>query len=135
LGVEDHLEQEVAEFLGQCRRRSGLERVIDLVRLLEEVLAQRFVGLLLIPWAAVRSSEALADIGHRPRAGVREFGGHGCDEERPAQVMGTEVADRCRVTPCPADDVVRGVQPAENHQRIPAPGSVPTGQQADGGGT
>ena len=54
LGVEDDLEQQVAELLGQLRRRPGLERVVDLVGLLEQVLAQRRVGLLAVPRAAVR---------------------------------------------------------------------------------
>ncbi len=49
LGVEDDLEQQVAELAGQLGRRAGLERVVDLVGLLEQVLAQRLVGLLAVP--------------------------------------------------------------------------------------
>ena len=53
LGVEDDLEQQVAELLGELRRGAGLERVVDLVGLLEQVAAQAQVGLLAVPRAAV----------------------------------------------------------------------------------
>ena len=53
LGMEDDLEQQVAELPGELRGRAGLERVVDLVGLLEEVLAERRVGLLAVPRAAV----------------------------------------------------------------------------------
>ena len=58
LGMEHDLEQQVAELAGQRRRGPGLERVVDLVRLLEQVLAQRRVGLLAVPRAAVRARAA-----------------------------------------------------------------------------
>ena len=45
-----------------------LEGVVDLVRLLEQVLAQRGVGLLPVPRTAVGLAQAVADVGHRPRA-------------------------------------------------------------------
>ena len=64
LGVEDDLEQQVAELPGELRRGARLERVVDLVGLLEQVLAQRGVGLLAIPRAAV----GLAQPGARSRA-------------------------------------------------------------------
>ena len=69
LRVEDHLEQQVAELAGQLRRRAALERVVDLVRLLEEVVPQRGVRLLPVPRAAVRLPEAGRDPGHPPRRG------------------------------------------------------------------
>ena len=68
LGVEDDLEEQVAELLGERRRRPALERVVDLVGLLEEVLAERRVGLLAVPRAAVGLAQPVADVGHRPRA-------------------------------------------------------------------
>ena len=69
LRVEDDLEQQVAELAGQLGRRAGLERVVDLVRLLEQVLAQRGVGLLAVPRAAVGLAQSVADPGHRPGPG------------------------------------------------------------------
>ena len=54
---------------GELRRRAGLERVVDLVGLLEEVVAQRLVGLLAVPRAAVRLAEPGRDPGHAPRRG------------------------------------------------------------------
>ena len=76
LGVEHDLEQQVAELAGQRRRGAGLERVVDLVGLLEQVLAQRWVGLLAVPRAAVRL-----------RAGGREIHGiaHGPAPRAPAR--------------------------------------------------
>ena len=64
LGVEDDLQPQVAELAGQLGRGTGLERVVDLVGLLEEVLAQRRVGLLAVPRAAV----GLRAAGPRSRA-------------------------------------------------------------------
>ena len=64
LGVEHDLQPQVAELAGQLGRGPGCERVVDLVRLLEQVLAQRFVGLLAVPRAAVRAGAA----GRRSRA-------------------------------------------------------------------
>ena len=68
LGVEDDLEEQVAELLGEGRRRAAAERVVDLVGLLEEVVPERLVGLLAVPRAAVRQAQAVRDPGHRPRA-------------------------------------------------------------------
>ena len=67
LGVQNDLQVEVAELAGQIRRGSGVERVVDLVGLLEQVLLERGVGLLAIPRAAVRAGAA----GRRSRAGPR----------------------------------------------------------------
>ncbi len=44
LGMEHDLEQEVAEFARQFRRRPGLQRVVHLVRLFEQVIAQATRG-------------------------------------------------------------------------------------------
>ena len=133
LGVEDHLEQEVAEFLRQRRRCSRLEGVVDLIRLLEEMLAQRFVGLLAVPWAAVGAAESLADVGHGPRTGGREFRRDRSHEQRLAQVVGAEFADRGRWTARPANEVVERIEPGQNRERIAAPGPMPTGQIFDVG--
>ena len=74
LGVQDDLEEQVAELLGEGRRRARLERVVDLVGLLEQVLAQRLVGLLAVPRAAVGLAQPARDPGHRPRAGDADLG-------------------------------------------------------------
>ena len=69
LGVEDDLQPQVAELAGQLGRRAGLERVVDLVRLLEQVLAQRCVGLLAVPRAAVglrAGGREIQGIAHGP---------------------------------------------------------------------
>ena len=69
LRVEDDLEQQVAELLGEVRRRAVLDGVDRLVGLLEQVRAQGEVRLLPIPWAAVGRAQAGADGGHAVRAG------------------------------------------------------------------
>ena len=68
LRVEHDLQPQVAELAGELRRGTRLERVVDLVRLLEQVVAQRLVRLLAIPRAAVGRPEAVADGRHRPRS-------------------------------------------------------------------
>ena len=82
LGVEDHLEQEVAELLGEGRRGAGAERVVDLVGLLEEVVPERLVGLLAVPRAAVRQAQPVRDPGHRPGARDRQLAGDRAEVER-----------------------------------------------------
>ncbi len=87
LGVEHDLEQEVTELAGQRRRRARLERVVDLVRLLEQVLAQRRVGLLLVPRAAAGRAQAGADRRHRPRTGHGRLEGNGAEVQRRGEVL------------------------------------------------
>ena len=82
LGVEDDLEPEVAELGGQLRRGAAGEGVVDLVGLLEEVVAQRLVGLLAIPRAAVGLPQAVRDPGHPPRRGGRQLRGDRGEVER-----------------------------------------------------
>ena len=74
LRVQDDLEPQVAELAGERRRGPRLERVVDLVGLLEEVLAERGMGLLAIPRAAVRLAQPGGDPGHRPRPGQGGLG-------------------------------------------------------------
>ena len=57
LRVEHDLEQQVAELAGQRRVHRLAERVVDLVRLLEQVPAQGLVRLFAVPWAAVRLAQ------------------------------------------------------------------------------
>ena len=54
VGVEDHLVEHVAELLDEVVARAGLDRIHELVGLLDEVLHERGVGLLLVPGAASR---------------------------------------------------------------------------------
>ena len=73
LRVEHDLEQQVAELPGELGRRARPERVVDLVRLLQQVVAQRLVGLLLVPRAAVGRAQPVRDPGHAPgRGDVRD---------------------------------------------------------------
>jgi hypothetical protein len=65
--VEDDLEEQVTELAGELRRRAALERVVDLVRLLEEVLPERLVGLLAVPRTAVGLPQSIADGRHGPQ--------------------------------------------------------------------
>ena len=60
-GVEDHLQQDVAELLAHRRRVVVDDRVVGLVRLLEQVAAQRGVRLLGVPGAAARRAQPVHD--------------------------------------------------------------------------
>jgi hypothetical protein len=129
LGVQDDLEPQVTELASQLRGRAGLERVVHLVRLLEQVVAQRLVGLLTIPGTAVGGPETVADRRHRPRPG------HGClglergEVERRGEVIGVELADGGRrMRPEPADRMVCGIGTREDLQRLTAAWTVPPGQ-------
>ena len=51
--LEDHLQQQVAEFLADLALVALLDRADDLVRLLDDVGLERFGGLLAVPRAAV----------------------------------------------------------------------------------
>ena len=51
-GVEEHLEQQIAELLAQLRVVAGANGVVDLVRFFDQVWAQRFVRLRGVPFAA-----------------------------------------------------------------------------------
>ena len=68
LRVEDHLQEEVAQLLGEVGGRAVLDRVDRLVGLLEQVRAQREMGLLPIPRAAVGGAQPSADRRHAVRA-------------------------------------------------------------------
>ena len=92
LGVQHHLQQHVAELLGEVGGRSWslcltrrLERrdgVVQLPGLFDEMLCQRGVGLLAIPGAAIGCTETGAEPGHRPRCG------EGIERREPANVDG-----------------------------------------------
>jgi hypothetical protein len=62
LGVDDDLEEQVAELLAQPAAVAGVERVEDLVRLLEDERPQARVRLLAVPGAAVGRAQAVGDV-------------------------------------------------------------------------
>ncbi len=68
LGVEDHLQQNVAELLGEVGGRPVLDGIDRLVGLLQQVGAQGAMRLLPIPRAAVRRAQTRADGRHAVRA-------------------------------------------------------------------
>ena len=130
LRVEDDLEQQVAELAGELRRRAALERVVDLVRLLEEVVAQRGVGLLPVPRAAVGLAEPGRDPGHAPRRGEV---GDGRDRRRGTAVsfelVGGQLADRRPVRDAEAADRMVGrIEASEDARSGPTPCAVAAGQ-------
>ena len=52
LGIEQNLQQQIAQLFGQVRPVAPLNGVEDLVGLLQRVLANGIEGLLAVPWAA-----------------------------------------------------------------------------------
>ncbi len=129
LSVDDDLEEEVAELPGEIGRGPVSQRVVDLVGLLEEMLAERLVGLLAVPGTAVRQPEAGRDPGHRPRARDRQLRGERGEVERPGEVIDRQLPDRKAVGAARSTDgMLGGVEPAEQHHRIAAGRPGPTGQ-------
>jgi len=61
-GVEDDLEQEIAELLAHGRAATGLDRLEDFVGFLDEKWFERSRGLLTIPRATARFTESLHDV-------------------------------------------------------------------------
>ncbi len=117
LSVEDDLEEQVAELLGELGRGAGLERVVDLVCLLEEVLPQRLVGLLPVPWAAIGKSKSMADVGHGPRTRLGPLGCEGREVQRPGEVGLGQRVDRGVGGPGAADPMIRRVEAPEHVER------------------
>jgi hypothetical protein len=133
LRMEDDLQPEVAQLARELGRGTGLERVVDLVRLLEEMLAQRSVGLLAIPRAAVGRAQPLRDPGHRPRTHHRELGGDRRDVDGGLERRRVERADGHAVRLAEATDrVVGGVQATQDVDRVVAPGTCPAGERSGG---
>ena len=60
--MKHHLKQEVAQLLAHVLGVIGLQGLQGLIGFLNEVGAQRDVGLLLIPWAAARTAEVMDDL-------------------------------------------------------------------------
>ena len=80
--------------------RAALERVVDLVGLLEQVLAQRGVGLLAVPRAAVGLAQPVARSRASPRARRRPARARPArGRAAPARSRGVELADGRRPRP------------------------------------
>ena len=74
----------------------AFERVVDLVRLLEQVLPQRRVGLLAVPRAAVGLAQPGADPGHGPRSRGGQLGRDRGEVAGRLEVAVGQVGDRGR---------------------------------------
>ena len=102
------------------------ERVVDLVRLLEEVAPERLVGLLAVPRAAVRQPQPVRDPGHRPRARDGRVAGDRPQVERRGRassaVSSPIVSASARSEP--PDRMVGRIEPAEDGDRVVAARSV-----------
>ena len=69
LRKEDHLEQQVAEFVRQAVPIARVDRVHDLIGLFEQVGLDGVEGLFAIPGAAVRGAQAGHDFDQPREAG------------------------------------------------------------------
>ena len=87
--MEHDLQEQVAELLGEGGR-AGVERVIDLVRLLQQVLAERGAGLLAVPRTSVGAAQAIRDPGHRPRPAEGELGRDRLHVQRSREGLGRQ---------------------------------------------
>jgi hypothetical protein len=61
LRVEENLEEQITEFFGELGVVGGIEGVEDLIGFLNQVGAERGVGLFAVPRAATRGTEARHD--------------------------------------------------------------------------
>ena len=59
LGVKDDLQQQIAEFLAKIIVRSGVDGFEDLVGFLDHILLEGSVGLLRVPRASARGTQAV----------------------------------------------------------------------------
>jgi hypothetical protein len=134
LGVEHDLQEQVAELAGQRRSGPGLQRVVDLVGLLEQVLAQGLVGLFSVPRAAVGRAQPGADGGHRPWPGHGHLHGQWREVQRTAQVVGRQRPDGRALGRTEASDgVIARIRPGEDGQWVSAARSVTPGECRDPG--
>src|SRR6185503_19748982 len=120
-----------SQLTGERRRGARAERVVDLVGLLEQVIAERLVGLLAIPRAAVRLAQPIGDPGHRPRAGQGGLGANRAEKHRRRERVGVELADRRgRRGAEPPNRMVRRIEAIQDRDRIVAARAVPTRERA-----
>ncbi len=133
LGMQHDLQPEVAQLSGELGSGSLGKRVVHLVGLLEEVVAQRFVGLLPVPRAAVRRPKPVGDPGQRPGRGGGQLLWNRAQIEGRLEVSGGQLADgglACHAEP--ADRVVERVETAHDGERVMA-GRPVTARQRDCG--
>ncbi len=76
-GVEDDLQQDVPELLAQAGAVVGLDRLGELVRLLEHERHEALVGLLRVPGAAARGPQPVHDRDEAPDRVARDSGDGG----------------------------------------------------------
>ncbi len=115
LRVERDLEQDVAELLAQPLTVVGVDRVEDLVRLLQQVAGEGGVGLLPVPRAPVRRPEPRHHAHEIQQAGPRLRRGH-----RAARNVGQEVVALGHE---PAFEPVEPVDPLDPVEPEPPAGS------------
>jgi hypothetical protein len=95
LGIKQHLQQQVAQFLGQVRPVAPLDGVEDLVGLFQRVFANGIEGLLAVPRAAAGSAQPRHDRdrllkqSRRPRR-------IGCDARKPLRRFAEAMHLPCR---------------------------------------
>ncbi len=63
--VHEHLQEQIAQLLAECRRVGALDRLEHLVGLLEQVWTQAAVSLLAVPWTAAGCAQPLDDLVER----------------------------------------------------------------------
>ncbi len=105
LRLEDHLEQEVTQFLAELSGRALRDRLESLIRLLEKVGPERFRRLLAIPGASVRAPQMLDDAAqtfHLRHGILRVAIARKKDHLRPRAVR----AQRRRILCCPGRDAI-----------------------------
>ena len=107
LGMEDHLEQQVAQLLAQMISVTGLDGLDRLGGLLDQVLDQRAMGLLGVPRAGLAQPAHHRDqalqLGQRPRGRTghgrgQEVGGSGWPATPTARARSTSAPGRARRT-------------------------------------
>ena len=118
LSVQDDLQQQIAQLAGQVGSGFLAQGVVDLVRLLEQVLLEGEVGLFAIPRAAVRPAQPIGHPGQRPWAGRGKLGGDGTQVQSARQRRLRELAHRgCLRDSDAADHVIGRVEPGQDGQR------------------
>ena len=100
LGLEDDLEEQVAELLADRRAVAGVDGVDDLAGLLEGVFPEGLEGLLPVPGAAIGGEEALhhLDEPRQRRAVLGLQGGHRARHDPRRSAIVSEASDMPRGT-------------------------------------
>jgi hypothetical protein len=89
-GQEDDLEKEIAQLFAEAGEVPAVESVHDFVALLDQIAAQRGVGLLPVPRATARAAEPVHDGNEVVERAQR---GHGCFLDLPGGGLHVSQAD------------------------------------------